>query len=211
MKISPLPKVRDLYEGWAESYAELMDAEIDLPMYADVLSRLSERIVEVEGAMVDTSCGSGHMLHRYRERFDSERAVVGIDLSPRMVEIARARLGPGAEVVVGDMRDLGHIPSGSSAAILSFFAIHHLSPEEAVPALAGWGRILRPGGQLLIAAWEGTGAIDYGGESDVAALRYTQEEIAGWAAAAGVRVDRCVVEPVEGMPMQAVYLEGTRT
>jgi len=44
----------------------------------------------------------------------------------------------------------------------------------------------------------------------VVALRYTQEEIGQWAREAGFVVDRCVVEPVEEMPMEAVYLEGIK-
>ena len=63
---------------------------------------------------------------------------------------------------------------------------------------------------MVVAAWEGTGPIDYGGEADVLALRYTGDEIVAWAETAGFAVDRCVVEPVEGMPMKGVYLEGAK-
>ena len=127
-----------------------------------------------------------------------------------MVALSSARLGSGAEILTGDMRDLGSIEPMSLAAVLSFFAIHHLDPDEILLALQEWRRVLRPGGQLVVATWEGTGPIDYGGESDVVALRYTEDEISNWTQAAGFVVDRCVVESVEGMPMQAVYLEGTR-
>lgn len=209
-RTSPVENVCDLYEESADSYAEMMDAEIDLPVYTDTLGRLARRISSISGSVVDTSCGSGHMLFRYHERFDPERPLVGLDLSPRMVVIASTRLGSSAEIFCGDMRELSRIEPGSAAAVLSFFAIHHLDASEVRPALEGWGRALCSGGQLLIAAWEGAGAIDYGGESDVVALRYTRDEIADWTEAAGFSVGRCVVEPVEGMPMDAVYLEGTR-
>ena len=210
MKVSPLAKVRDLYENSAESYAAMMDAEIDLPVYSNTLARLAERIVDISGPLVDTSCGSGHMLFMYRERFDPERRLVGIDLSPRMVSIARTRLDPSVEVFTGDMRELQQVETGSAAAALSFFALHHLGPDEVPPALAEWRRVLRPGGQLLVATWEGTGAIDYGEESDVVALKYTERQIVDWTEAAGFLVDRCVVEPVAGMSMDAIYVEGTR-
>ena len=210
MKTSSAAKVRELYEESADSYAEMMDAEIDLPVYSDILSRLAERIADTAGTVIDTSCGSGHMLSRYRERHDPERPLLGIDLSPRMVAIANARLGSSAEISIGDMRDLGAVESGTTAAVLSFFAIHHIGPEEVLAALQEWHRILRPGGQLVVAAWEGAGPIDYGDMSDVVALRYGKEEIAAWTRKAGFAVDRCVVEPVEEMPMDAVYLEGTR-
>ena len=210
MKTSSAGKVCELYEGSGGSYSQMMDAEIELPVYADTLCRLAERIADILGPVIDTSCGSGHMLSRYHERYDPKRSLFGIDLSPRMVGIARSRLGSSAEIRVGDMRNLGGVESGSSAAVLSFFAIHHIDPEEVLAALQEWHRVLRPGGQLVIAAWEGTGPIDYGGQSDVVALRYTKDEIATWAQEAGYVLNRSVVEPVEGMPMKAAYLEGTK-
>lgn len=127
-----------------------------------------------------------------------------------MIAIASARLGSNAQTLTGDMRDLARVDSSSAAAVLSFFAIHHVDPKEVLAALQEWRRVLRPGGQLLLAAWEGTGPIDYGSASDVVALRYTKDEVAAWAQQARFVVNRCVVEPVEEIPMDAVYLEGTR-
>jgi ubiquinone/menaquinone biosynthesis C-methylase UbiE len=210
MKTSPPEKVRELYEESADSYAEMMDSEIDLPVYTDILGRLAGRIVDVHGPVIDTSCGSGHMLSRYHERYDLERPLIGIDLSPRMVAISSERLGSSAQVLHGDMRSLGEVESDSAACVLSFFAIHHIGPDEVLRALREWHRVLRSGGQLVVATWEGADTIDYGEMSDVVALRYTQEEIGQWAREAGFVVDRCVVEPVEEIPMEAVYLEGTK-
>ena len=210
MKTSPKKQVCKLYEESADSYSEMMDAEIDLPVYADTLGRLAQRIADIPGSVIDTSCGSGHMLSRYHERHDPKRGLVGIDLSPRMVAIAGARLGPNAATLQGDMRELGGFESGSSAAVLSFFAIHHIDPKDILAALRQWHRVLQHGGQLVVATWEGSGPIDYGEESDVVALRYTKDEVVAWAEEAGFVVDRCVVDPVEGMPMDAVYLEATR-
>ena len=93
---------------------------------------------------------------------------------------------------------------------MSFFAIHHIGPEEIITALQEWHRVLRTGGQIVLAAWEGHGPIDYGGVSDVVALRYRRDEIAAWVRTVGFAVDRCLVEAVEGMSMKAIYLEGTK-
>ena len=210
MNTSDSGTVRSMYDTNADSYTKMMDAEIDLPLYADVLERLCKRIRDVPGTVIDSSCGSGHMLSRYHEQYDPKRPLVGIDLSPRMVEIASERLGAGATIMAGDMRDLAVIEDDSAAALLSFFAIHHLDPEGVRTALGEWHRVLQPGGQLLIAAWEGVGAIDYGDEADLVALRYRSDEIAGWTEEAGFGVDRCVVEPVDEMLMDAIYLEGSK-
>ena len=105
-KTSSDAKVRELYQNSADQYAEMMDREIDLPIYAELLGRLADGIAELLGSVIDTSCGPGHLLSRYHERYDAERRLVGIDLSPRMVAIASARLGAKADVLVGDMRHL---------------------------------------------------------------------------------------------------------
>lgn len=210
MNVSTPTDVRDFYDKSAESYAAIMDAEIDLPVYADVLGRLAKRIVPITGAVVDTSCGPGHMLRRYNEDFDSQRSLIGIDLSPRMVTLATSRLGARADVMCGDMRDSPNIRSDAAAAILSFFAIHHLDSKDCATAMREWHRILGEEGQLVIAAWEGDGPIDYGGACDVVALRYTKVQLVDLVQKGGFLVNRCVVEPVDEMPMDAVYLEATK-
>jgi|GEM_PF-75401 len=207
MKPSGGNDVREMYEATADSYAEMMDKEISLPVYSDVLGRLQDRIAHTDGLLVDTACGSGHMLFMFRERFDDQRPVLGVDLSPRMVAIASERLGSDGRVVVGDMRDLSMVESGSAVAVLNFFAVHHLDADGVLEAMVDWHRALCNGGQLAVAAWEGTGAIDYGEESEIVALRYTGAELESLAEEAGFRVTRCEVEAVEGFPMDAVYLE----
>ena len=210
MKPSNSTDVRDLYEGTADSYAAMMDQEIALPVYAEVLGRLQDRIAAMGGDLVDTACGSGHMLEMFRERFDKSRRILGVDLSPRMVAIASERLGTTGRVVEGDMRSLPMVESGSAAALLNFFAIHHLDRDGMLEALTEWHRVLGPGGQLVVAAWEGAGAIDYGEQSELVALRYTRDELRSRAEQAGFLVTRCKVEPVEDFPMDAVYLEAAK-
>jgi ubiquinone/menaquinone biosynthesis C-methylase UbiE len=185
----------------------MMNQEIQLPVYADVLGRLHDSIAEMPGTLVDTSCGSGHMLLMFRERFDESRPLVGVDLSPRMVAIAANRLGLSQRIVVGDMRDLNMVKSDSAAAVVNFFTVHHLDPEGVLVAAVEWYRVLRSGGKLVVAAWEGTGVIDYGEESEIVALRYTSTELASCFEKAGFSVQSCVVEPVEDFPMDAIYLE----
>ena len=210
MKPSDTGDVREMYEATADNYAQIMDQEIDLPVYADTLGRLQARLAGTPGLLVDTACGSGHMLARYHEQHEQDRPLLGTDLSPRMVAIADAKLGDGARIEVGDMRALAMVKDGAAAAVLNFFAVHHLGPEDVRSALAEWHRVLGPGGYLVLAAWEGAGTIDYGDESDIIALRYRADELNSWAQAAGFSVTRCVVEPVEDFPMDAVYLEAVK-
>lgn len=210
MKPSPTGEVRKMYEETADSYAKMMDSEIDLPMYLDVLGRLSTRLNDVEGTLIDTACGSGHMLSMYADRFDHTRQFLGVDLSPRMVEIAAKKIGSRGRAVVGDMRKLEDVKSGETAAVLNFFALHHLDPDGAHKAISEWFRVLRSRGQLVVATWEGSGTVDYGDEADVVAFRYSRQELSAWVESAGFEITRCVVEPVDEIPMDAIYLEGVK-
>ncbi len=207
MKPSPTNEVRKMYDSTASSYAEMMDKEIELPVYSESLARLQERITNVPGVVVDTACGSGHMLSLFHLRLDSDRALLGVDLSPRMVAIANEKLGTAGRVIVGDMSALTGVDSGSAAAVLNYFAVHHLDAARLRMAFEQWCRVLGPGGQLLVAAWEGSGEIDYGDESKIIALRYTAAELSAFSEGAGFSVTRCTVEPVEDFPMDAIYLE----
>jgi ubiquinone/menaquinone biosynthesis C-methylase UbiE len=210
MKVSPISQTCKLYEETADSYSAMMDEEIELPLYAETLGGLAACIGGLEGAILDTSCGSGHMLAKLRGIYTPGRKLLGVDLSPRMVEISRNRLGTGAEIIEGDMKQLAHVESGTCAAVLSFFALHHLDEADMRTAFAEWHRVARPGGQLLVATWEGDGPLDYGDQSDIVAMRYPEASVSEAARSAGFRIDRCEVEPVEGMGMDAVYLMATK-
>lgn len=196
-----------MYEATADSYAEMMDTEIKLPVYTEALNRLQIHISGLSGAVIDTACGPGHMLSRYRDHHDPEREMVGIDLSPRMISLARKRLGSDARLLVGDMREFKEVESCSAAALLNWFALHHLSLASVQVAMKEWYRVLVPGGQLLVAAWEGAGLIDYGETSNIVAVRYTCSELSALAVEAGFKPVSCVVTPIDDFPMDAVHLE----
>jgi ubiquinone/menaquinone biosynthesis C-methylase UbiE len=74
--------------------------------------------------------------------------VVGVDLSPGMIEVAR-RDHPGLDFRVGSMTALD-LSDGSVGAIVSWWSIIHL-PRDVVPtAFAEFHRVLAPGGVLLV-------------------------------------------------------------
>jgi ubiquinone/menaquinone biosynthesis C-methylase UbiE len=196
-----------MYEASADSYSEMMDKEIELPIYKEMLGRLHENIRSIPGAILDTACGSGHMLALFQSYFDSSRSFIGMDISPNMVAISKKRIGKDCLVFVGDMRSLPDLKSATVAAVINFFAIHHLDLDGINQAMNEWSRVLVHNGRLILAAWEGSGAIDYGEESDIVALRYTKTELSDVAVRAGLYVTRCSVKPVEGFPMDAIYLE----
>jgi len=210
VKTSDTNAVRDMYDATAESYSEMMDTEIDRPWYSDTLDRLHTRIANISGALIDAPCGSGQLLSMYHENYEKDRALFGIDLSPAMVEIAAKRLGSAAEIIVGDIRSLDTVPSDSAAAVISHFAFHHLDADGVAEALAEWHRVLRVGGQLLIGAWEGTGAIDYGDDSELVAVKHGADALEKMMRQRGFAITRKVVEFDEDLMMDAVHIDGAK-
>ncbi len=211
MSLSSRDNVRDFYDDAADGYNDMMDKEIKLPLYDEVLSRLANQIAPIDGAVLDTSCGAGHMLEKLRNEYSPRRQLIGWDLSPKMVGIAKQRLGDSASISQGDMRDLAGISDGSCAAVINFFSLQHIGPAELPDCFAEWHRVLVPNGQLLIAAWEGAGAIDYGEQSAILTRRYRASELIEPIAAVGLHVESQETRPVDGFEMDAVHITATKS
>ncbi|MDB4778004.1 class I SAM-dependent methyltransferase [bacterium] len=210
MSLSSSDEVRDLYEGSADSYNQMMEQEILLPVYHEVLSNLASKLKTVAGSILDSSCGTGHMLERIRDEYLPGRELIGVDISPKMVAFSRNRLGESATVIESDMGKIPQQPNDSCAAVLSFFAIQHVDLEGFQRCLGEWKRVLVSGGHLLIAAWEGDGAVDYGEVSNVVAKRYRESEVVDAANSAGFSVTTHTVKPVEDFDMDAIYVFATK-
>jgi len=208
--ISTTGAVREMYDTTAESYSSMMDTAIDDPMYADILRRLQSRIENIPGMIVDAPCGSGHLLSMYHENYDPERPLLGVDLSPQMVEITQRRLGAAAATAVCDIRQLEMLADRSVAAVISHFGFHHLDLDGVRDACKEWHRVLVHGGQLILGVWEGTGAIDYGEHSDLVAVMHKSGDLQNILADIGFDELMCEIEFDEDMAMDAVYIEASK-
>jgi SAM-dependent methyltransferase len=133
------------YDLVAHEYAEKFKDEMDdKPFDRDCLDRLA-REVDTLGPICDMGCGPGQIA-----RFLHRRGVdtLGVDLSPRMVEEAQ-RLNPEIPFHQGDMLALPDADH-SWGGIAAFYCIIHIPREKIVDALQEIGRVLRPGGVLLV-------------------------------------------------------------
>jgi SAM-dependent methyltransferase len=116
---------RDLTEG-----ATAEDAALD------AVKEVSPRRV------LDVGCGTGDIAARLREELP-EIEVVAVDLSPRMVQIARER---GLTATVADVQQLP-FADGEFDCVLAAWLIYHV-PDRA-RAIAELARVLAPGGRLV--------------------------------------------------------------
>ena len=206
MSVSSSAAVRNLYDETADSYNAMMDQEIELPLYDRVLTDLADVLKTVPGAILDSSCGSGHMLERIASSYCPERDLMGVDLSPEMVRISQRRLGEKAKIFEADMSSLTQVRDSTCAAVISFFALHHVDPDGLGKCLGEWNRVLTTGGYLFLAAWEGSGNVDYGDAADLVARRYTEDEVILAVSQAGFQVVSRSVKFVEEIGMDSVHL-----
>jgi SAM-dependent methyltransferase len=123
--------------------AELYDIAFDWDIEEEV-TWILERLAA--SSVLEPGCGPGRMLAALAQR---GVAVTGVDISPEMVALARARLGDGAAVELADMTDfdLGRTFGGAVSPINTLL---HLSPEELHRHLVCVARHLDPGGVYLV-------------------------------------------------------------
>jgi SAM-dependent methyltransferase len=145
------------YNAEAEIYDVSRGGEARAAAAAEAVERL---LPEGTRTLVDVACGTGIVTTRLRR---PARAVLGVDRSPGMLELASGRLPHG--VVLGDATRL---PAGSARAdAVVFIWLLHLLPDAA-PVLAEGARILRAGGVMITTVDKDEAAFSI--ESDVAAV-----------------------------------------
>lgn len=160
----------------------------------DYPQMLAELEKEPFDAVLDVGCGTGAVLALLHEKYP-DRRYVGLDLTPEMIEVARTKVAPGMEFVVGDAENLP-FDEASFDAVLCSNSFHHYPNPAAF--LAGALRVLRPGGRLILRDYTSSDPVVWlmnhvelplarlVGHGDVRVLR--QRELVELAQAAGFEV-----------------------
>lgn len=112
----------------------------------ETLARLNLRPTD---RLLDVGCGTGALLQRL-SRSHPAALLAGVDPVPEMLAVARRRLPPEVELREGWAERL---PFGSEQfdVVVSCNMFHYL--RQPVAALREMGRVLRPGGRLVITDW----------------------------------------------------------
>jgi len=147
--------IRESYDSIADDYAREIYGELQhKPFDRALLDRFAAKTAG-RGQVCDMACGPGQVARYLR---DARAEVFGLDLSPRMVELAR-RLNPDISFIQGNMMALD-LSDGSLAGIAAFYAIVNI-PEESLPSVfREIHRVLRPDGLLLLAFHLGNEVIE---------------------------------------------------
>jgi SAM-dependent methyltransferase len=123
--------------------AELYDIAFDWDI-TDEVDWLVERLAAA--TVFEPGCGSGRMLEALAGRGVE---VAGIDTSPRMVELVRARLGPAAQVFEADMTDFD-LGRTFHAAVCPINTLLYLTPDQLAQHFDCMARHLQPHSRYLV-------------------------------------------------------------
>jgi len=115
------------------------------PALADLVADLP---AEPRDRWLDVACGTGIVARALAPRV---REVVGVDLTPAMLDLARRGAATAglhnAAFIAGDATALS-FPDGTFDGAVTRFSIHHMPAAE--PILAEMVRVVRPGGWVAV-------------------------------------------------------------
>lgn len=138
------------YEAW-EELAEAYSAKVETKAHNALYERPAtlSLLPEVKGLRVlDAGCGPGVTA---RWLLDHGAEVVGLDASPKMVSLARERVGGMAQILEGDLGEpLDFLQDSSFDVIISSLAMSYVPDWQTI--FMEFFRLLRPSGLLVFSA-----------------------------------------------------------
>lgn len=199
---SYLAAIRESYDTVAAAYVQLVKppAELD-PVSRAMLAAFAETVRAAGlGPVADLGCGPGKITAYLAE---SGVPIFGIDISPKMIELAR-RAYPSLTFTVGSMT-APEIGDGELGGILAHYSTHHTPPDQLPVVFAEFHRTLAPGGHLMLAGHVGDDQLlrptqAYGGRPvSFESHLLPPDRIAELLTRSGLTLTaRLVLEPAEG-------------
>ncbi|AGX44730.1 class I SAM-dependent methyltransferase [Clostridium saccharobutylicum] len=130
------------YNKQAEFYDERGDGKFVAPMYGEIINRI---LIEKPKKLLDVGCGTGNVLMKLKT--NEEVQLYGLDISEKMIETARKRLGNKAELKVGDSENMAWEDNFFDVIVCNASFHHYPNPEK---VLLEMKRMLKNDGTLII-------------------------------------------------------------
>ncbi len=166
--------IRSLYVAESEVEAAVITAIGDDPI----------------GRLVDIGTGTGRMIELLGRHASG---TIGIDRSPEMLRLARAKLAEAAlstraELRQGDIYALP-LPSGTADVVTLHQVLHYA--QQPAAAVGEAARLLIPGGRLLIVDFAAHEREELRARDAHARLGFADDQMLAWLAAAGLEGSVC--------------------
>jgi predicted TPR repeat methyltransferase len=137
------------FDRQADSYRKKF---MDLTIYDDFYREFCDLLTPGRARVLDAACGPGNVSHYLMAR-RPDLDMMGIDLPPRMVELARKAV-PSAQFAVHDCRHLLDLQRRFDG-IICAFGLPYLLPEEVTAFVGAAGEALDSGGVLCLSVMLG--------------------------------------------------------
>ena len=135
------------------SIPEYYDRCLGKAYFGPPAAELARRVpVKPGGDVLELACGTGLASRRIRARLDPSVRFVATDLSPAMIEYARAQ--PGTEGIEWREADMCSLPFGDGEFAFAVCALGFMFPPDKPKAFSEARRVLKPGGKLLFSVWD---------------------------------------------------------
>jgi ubiquinone/menaquinone biosynthesis C-methylase UbiE len=184
---SSTEELRRAHDAIAEFYAQRLPEIYErLPVDRAVLDLFCTLVLDAGRSVADVGCGPGALVPYLAARGLEPH---GVDLSAEMVRVAR-RDHPGFAFEVGDVRDLP-FEDASLDGVVAWYSLMYLAAQDRPRAFGEIGRVVRPGGYVVVGYKQGDGSLRRGGrrigvEFDV--YWYSAEEVERRVVEAGLLV-----------------------
>ncbi len=136
---------RSVYREYSRSYDEDRDRFVS---GAALMERIDWALGLLQPGknLLDLGCGSGQLLRQVADRTQGKGVLVGLDLTPDMLRLARLELGGRVNLVEGNAATGLPFREKSFDVVTSLNLVQELPTDAVTPLFDGVYRILRPGG-----------------------------------------------------------------
>lgn len=140
-------KSRDAFDAQAATYDADMYGSHARSLYPYVIDEVKRAVEGIDSPrLLDLGCGTGALAEALLEEI-ANACLACVDLSPKMLELAKERLSGKADVFLVDVEGLPFPDSSFDAAWCNDSFHHYPDPKKA--AFQMW-RVLKPGGTLVV-------------------------------------------------------------
>lgn len=138
LSIKEFTKAATIYDSGHAGIYEL--CKDDYPPILDELEKLDFN------NLLDVGCGTGPMIELLSKKYP-DKHYTGLDLRPKMIEVANAKKLPNTKFIVGDSENLPFEDDSFDAVICANSFHHYPNPQK---FFNGVKRVLKPNGRLIL-------------------------------------------------------------
>ena len=139
---------RELFDAFAQVY---QDKFMDMDLHHDSFDLFCEALPQKGARIFEIACGPGNIT-RYLLKQRPDFSILGIDLAPKMVALAKQN-NPTAAFQVMDCRAIHQIKEAFDA-VMCGFALPYISKQECLQLIADVGQLLEPKGVFYLSTME---------------------------------------------------------